>query len=70
LKTFSKKKNPRVFLPQNYLACHTDGDEGNAAIDVAPAAQVEGEQDGDQVLSCAQHLREARHLQAAGLKAL
>jgi hypothetical protein len=46
-----------------YLAGHADGYEGDAAIDVAPAAQVEGQQDGDQVLCDAHHPGEAGNLQ-------
>jgi hypothetical protein len=45
-----------------YLAGHIDGYKWNAAIDVAPAAQVEGEEDGDQVLGCAQDSGETHHL--------
>ena len=45
-----------------HLAGHVDGDERDPAVDIAPAAQVEGEQDRQQVLNQAQHLEEARHL--------
>ncbi len=47
-----------------YLADHVDGYEGDAAIGVAPAAQMEGDDDGQELLHQTQDPEELRHLQA------
>ena len=51
-----------TFLSATDLAGHIDGEDRDPAVDVAPAAQVEGEQDRNQVLSNAQHTKETHNL--------